>query len=329
MMQLAIETDADVEAARHATRAAAVAAGLPADATADFADFAGQAAAALILHGQGRGGELCLREVERRVAGAAVCGVELCVACEDRPLTPIDLDRGGPLLNLPSSPLADEVDVDLRIGEGLRLRARRFVTPQERRSEVAVLGRPAPGEHVSGDDAAFLRLPDRLVLCVADGLGKGAPAREASHRAVACLATDEGAASDDPAQLLAFADLALQGTRGAVMAAASHPFGGGTLRHACAGDTTTMVATAKGQRRLFCASHVLGTLPQRRRPFPAEEIQAQPGALIIMYTDGLVSRIALPEQPAFLLQHPLRVASYLLSRFTRGHDDALVLVSRL
>lgn len=319
LMQLSIETAADVEAARQASLSSARASGLPPSAAADLADFAALAAEALVEGG--RGGELSIYPAERREAGAALAGVELRVTCADWRLDP---DPRGPLLGLHASPLLNEIDVDLRTGEGLRLRARRFAAPPERRSEVAIVGRPAPGERTSGDDAAFLRLPDRLAFCVADGLGKGVPAREASRRAVACLAQRP----EDPAQLLAVADQALQGTRGAVMAAVSYPLCGGALRHACAGDTTTLLSTPGAQRRLFCASHVLGTLPQRRRPFPAEEIAARPGDLILAYTDGLVSRVVLPE-PAFLRGHPLMVALYLIDRFSRGHDDALVLVARL
>ena len=80
--------------------------------------------------------------------------------------------------------LSDEIDFDVRLGEGTYAAARKFATPLPR-TEVAIFGRPIAGERESGDDAAFVRTDGALLVGMADGLGHGSEAREASARAMA------------------------------------------------------------------------------------------------------------------------------------------------
>jgi anti-sigma regulatory factor (Ser/Thr protein kinase) len=122
------------------------------------------AAASEIAHNQikhARGGEVLVRRIER----AGTAGVE--VLARDRgpgiadPTTALRglVGAAGGGLGVGLSAvlrLADEVDFDVRRGEGTGIAARKFVTPTPRR-EVAVLGRPLPGEPESGDDAVFAR----------------------------------------------------------------------------------------------------------------------------------------------------------------------------
>ena len=74
----------------------------------------------------------------------------------------------------------DEMDIDVRWGEGTCVRARAFAAPVPRRREVGVLGRRLrPSEAaMSGDHAAFARAARRagdLVAAVIDGIGPRPP----------------------------------------------------------------------------------------------------------------------------------------------------------
>src|SRR5262245_56819435 len=83
------------------------------------------------------------------------------------------------------SRVADEVEFDDRIDEGLCVVARKFETrPAARCCEIAIMGKPFPGEIISGDDSGFVQSESQLVAAVADGLGHGPEAREASNRAI-------------------------------------------------------------------------------------------------------------------------------------------------
>lgn len=89
----------------------------------------------------------------------------------------------------------DELDVDVRLGEGTCIWARKFAGQVAYRSEVAILGRPCEGERESGDDAAFLRQADALTIGVIDGLGHGILAREVAAPACSVLRSHLGQAS--------------------------------------------------------------------------------------------------------------------------------------
>jgi hypothetical protein len=75
-----------------------------------------------------------------------------------------------------------------------------------------------------------------------------------------------------------------------------------------------------------CTPGVLGISQQRVR-IARGESWLQPGELLVMHTDGLSTRTTV-EDPVLLRRHPLVVAHELLRRFSKNHDDALVLVAR-
>jgi anti-sigma regulatory factor (Ser/Thr protein kinase) len=218
--------------------------------------------------------------------------------------------------------LCDEMDFDVRLGEGTYVAARKFATPLPR-SEVAIFGRPIEGENASGDDAAFLRSQDALLVAVADGLGHGPEAREASARA---MATVRERGETDPAALLGACDRALRGTRGAVMAVARFARITRTLIHAGAGNINTHLYRPRATRRFGSVSCVLGA----RGPSPrlmAETESLDPRPLLVMFSDGISSRADLSEELELLRQPPLVIAHQLVVRHGRKTDDALVLVA--
>src|SRR5439155_20429825 len=81
--------------------------------------------------------------------------------------------------------IADEVELDDRLYEGVCVVARKFETPAAPLCcEAAIMGRPYPGEVISGDDGVFFQSESTFVAAVSDGLGHGPEARVASNRAV-------------------------------------------------------------------------------------------------------------------------------------------------
>lgn len=220
---------------------------------------------------------------------------------------------------------ASELDFDVRIGEGACVRARTFAGPVAYRSEVAIVGRPHPGERVSGDHAAFVRRGDELVVTVVDGLGHGEPAREAANRAIDAF-TAAGDAS--PARLLETADRALDGTRGVVMAAGRIDRASRAFEQASVGNVVTHLVTHGRPRSFGGSAFVLGARGGGRRPIIDERCPYAQGDVVLMYTDGLKSTVRLAEERALLREPPIVVAEELLSRYGRDTDDALVLVAR-
>ncbi len=274
-----------------------------------------------------RDGVIALRSVERE----GVAGVEVIAA-----------DRGGGILDASASldggpggggaiglsrvqHHADEVDLDVRLGVGTCVRARRFAGRVSRRREVAILGRNCGGERVSGDDATFERRSGLLVLALADGLGHGPEAQEPARRAIGVVA---GAPEASLSELLRQADVALRGTRGAVMGLVSIDESTGALVHAAVGNITTSVRGAQ-EGRSFSGTHgVLGSTSPRPQRVTEERFELHPRDLVALYSDGLGSRLELDVARQLASRHPLVVAQQLIERYARDNDDATVIVAR-
>lgn len=218
------------------------------------------------------------------------------------------------------SELADELDIDVRLGEGTCIWARKFNGVATRRPRVGVFGRAYPGERRSGDDAAFVRKDGALLACVVDGLGHGDAAREASVRAARRL----GACGDvAPQSLLAECDRELAGTRGAVMAAARLDDG----LHLSVAGVGNVAVSAYGPGtawRFGGSSFVLGT-PGRARRIAVEERPLARWDVLLLFTDGLRSGLDLSGDLDLLREHPAIVAQRAVERFSRPDDDVLVM----
>jgi anti-sigma regulatory factor (Ser/Thr protein kinase) len=218
--------------------------------------------------------------------------------------------------------LTDELDIDVRLGEGTCIWARKFGGPKVRARRVGVFGRPYPGEGRSGDDAAFVRTPAGLCLSVADGLGHGDEARRASIRAVRTVKDTPGS---DPQALLILCHKALAGTRGAVMAV-GRVDDAGELEMGLTGNVSAHVYGPEVTRRLAGPSFVLGAAGPTPRVL-VEKLKLGPREMLVLFSDGIRTRMDLTGERDLLHEHPVIVAQAVIERFGREDDDALVLVA--
>lgn len=221
--------------------------------------------------------------------------------------------------------LSDELDFDIRMGEGTCIRARKFSDSVPYRSQIAILGRPLAGEAASGDDALFARIGDRLLLGIVDGLGHGPQAHDAAMAAVECL-RKEGKV--DPVQALLDCDRTLVETRGAVMAVAHVDLAAWEILHAAVGDTRTHVYRTGNAHRFSSRPGILGSPGLSHGRIPVERVPFRAGDVLVMFTDGLTTHADLSGELSLLREHPVVIAESLLDRFGRANDDALVLVAR-
>ncbi len=219
--------------------------------------------------------------------------------------------------------LADEVDFDVRLGEGTCVRARKFASPVERR-ETTAFGRAHEHQTISGDDAAAVAIDDALGIAIADGLGHGEAARAASRLAISVFRRSAARPLDE---ILRSCDVALEGTRGAAMSILR--IERGRLVHAGIGNVQIhLYAQQRGPTALFTGSPgVLGSRHAKAK-IRIEETPLPERHLLVAFTDGLSSRLDATEEPEAFLAPPLTVAQRLLDRFGKAHDDALVIVGR-
>ena len=64
-----------------------------------------------------------------------------------------------------------------------------------------------------------------------------------------------------------------------------------------------------------------------RTPLP-QTLQLEPGDLIVLYTDGVSDRFTKDDYPGVLRHAPKEVASNIVQRFGKDHDDAACIAVR-
>ncbi len=322
--RIEVRDEASVAEVRERVREVARIAKLPAIRTEDLAAAASELAHNQLAHAIG--GAVAVRAIERvGVAGVEVIACDRGGGIEDPTTALAGIPRAEGSLGVGLSATArqaDELDVDIRWGEGSCIAIRAFAN-RVRRCEVGVLARVHPQEVVIGDHAVLLRDAVSTTIAVADGLGHGPEARRAAEHAIAQVAPH--AARSLP-ELFAGAHAATHGSRGAVMAIGRVGVDG-HLEYAGVGNIGACVIGVDGiARPLPSISGTLGTVLPRR--IHVEHLTLAAGELFVLFSDGLTSRIDLTGDKAMLRRHPIVIAQTLLSRFGRGSDDALVAVVR-
>jgi anti-sigma regulatory factor (Ser/Thr protein kinase) len=187
---------------------------------------------------------------------------------------------------------------------------------------VGFAGRPVSGEEVSGDSWAMREAGAISLFIVADGLGHGVHASEASAEAIAAF---RNSTDTDPAQVLGRVHRALRGTRGAAVAVARVDRNEHLVRYAGIGNISGIVVSpAKTQ---FMISHN-GTAGHEAMRFQ-EFVYAFPEtSTLIMHSDGLTTSWNLESYPGLKFRHPSVIAGTLYRDATRSRDDVCVIVAR-
>lgn len=192
--------------------------------------------------------------------------------------------------------------------------------------DVAALGFALSAEYPNGDDWVALRRGAGLVVAVADGLGHGPPAAEASTAVVAALA---GVADRSPVEMVEAMSSAARHTRGAAVTVATLTAGdldGGVVDTSGLGNVALVVvapdgSTHRGVTSHGTAGHGAGSGRAVTVPFPA-------GGMLVLHSDGLRTQWDLAGRAALLRHDAAVVAAALWRDLARGTDDSMVVVIR-
>lgn len=179
---------------------------------------------------------------------------------------------------------------------------------------------PAGGEGESGDGWA-VSTDGSLVALVVDGLGHGPAAASASRAAISVFAEQERV---DLVAYVAAAHEAMRGGRGGVLGICAIDPDREELSYVGVGNITTRLL---GTQRSTLAGREgsMGTqlvAPRAR----LERHRWEPGATLIMASDGLRTQWELDSYSGLLRHDPVVIASVLERDYGRGTDDATVLV---
>src|SRR5262249_51162809 len=156
--------------------------------------------------------------------------------------------------------------------------------------EVAVMGRPYPGEVISGDDGIFLPSGSGFLAAVADGLGHGPEAREASNRAMETLRQNREMDLD---QIWITLNDELSGTRGCAICIMRFDKHARTIECVSVGDVHPHLYTLRDAHFFTATPLILGTGPLPKQKIRIEKVPVEPGSVLVMFTDGLKSRTTL------------------------------------
>jgi anti-sigma regulatory factor (Ser/Thr protein kinase) len=268
----------------------------------------------------------------RRIARQAVRGIEISaadggpgIADPKRALLGGSSTSGGLGNGIAAcGRLADELDFDVRLGEGTEIRVRKFARPVAYRSEVGIFGRALPGERVSGDDAMFARSGDTLVCAVVDGLGHGPDAHTAARTATSALRARD---TLPVLELVELVGRGLANTRGVSLAVTRIDRETSMLEHTGVGDVQTHAYRARWSERFVSSTGVLDARSVTRR-LTLNRAVLERGSVLVLFTDGMKSKLTLEEDLELLREHPIVIAQSVVERFARAEDDALVLVAR-
>lgn len=287
-----------------------------------------EAATNIVKHG--KGGEVLLRPLQED----GECGIEL-----------IALDTGPGITNLAESRvdgvsrsgtagtglgaiarMADAHDIYSPAGRGTAVLARiwqmRQAVPHRSPLEVGGVSVPKRGEIVCGDAWAIKPDASGASLLLADGLGHGPDAAEAAREAVRIF---QKRAAEGPASILRFVHDALRSTRGAAVAIADIDCDNEAVTFAGVGNIMGAVLAHEGRRNMV--SHN-GTLGHAARTVSEFTYPWTSTALVVLTSDGLLSHWSLDGYPGLASRDASLIAAVLYRDFTRGRDDATVVVAK-
>ena len=203
------------------------------------------------------------------------------------------------------------------------------------------LGKPAPeaeakhpvygvvniamrGEEVCGDAWCKQDIEGGFTVMVADGLGHGPLAADAS---LAATRTFHQTLRSLPSDMLPEMHTALKPTRGAAIGIARIDVDGEEIVFAGVGNIAGTIVDGDGSvRRMVSNNGTIGHIAKHMRDF---RYSLRGVSLVILASDGLATSWRLDAYPGLAQRHPALIAAVLYRDFNRGgRDDVTVFVAR-
>lgn len=191
--------------------------------------------------------------------------------------------------------------------------------------EWGCAGEPLPGQSESGDRCAVQICDGAATIAVVDGLGHGSEAALVSRIAAN---TVESHADEGILPLFQRCHSRLRTTRGAAMTVARYDPAAHRLRWLGAGNVRAILLRQGPDGATSCRDMLIygGTVGVRLPTLEVSSLDAQPGDLLFLATDGIHGRFA---EALRYGEAPQAQADRLLDSYRVMTDDALILVARL
>ena len=180
---------------------------------------------------------------------------------------------------------------------------------------------PKLGEQVCGDAWSVSSIGNVRTLLVADGLGHGPEAAEASVQAVRLFHRYNG---HTVLNLIDYVHGGLRATRGAAVSIARFDPAAKQIAFSGIGNVAGIIVASGQTKRMVSMAGTAGYSARKMQAFD----YAFDGGLVILYSDGLASNLAVDRYPDLARLHPSLIAAILYRDFTRHRDDVTVLVAK-
>ena len=180
-----------------------------------------------------------------------------------------------------------------------------------------------PGEEACGDAWCKRDVDGGFTVMVADGLGHGPMAAEAS---LAATRSFNQSTRVLPSEMLPEMHAALRPTRGAAVGIARIDIDAEEIVFAGVGNIAgTIIDRDGGLRRMVSNNGTVGHIAKHMRDFryPLHGV-----SLVILASDGLATSWRLDSYSGLAQHHPALIAGVLYRDFNRGRDDVTVFVAR-
>ena len=222
--------------------------------------------------------------------------------------------------------LADDFDIYSKVGIGAGTVIFASVSAKDRRDsteaayEIGAINVPVAGETVSGDGWAIREANHEIDILVADGLGHGPEANEASDGAIEVFNEEPGLPLD---QLLSKVHGRLKRTRGAAVFLLASK--GAAVEFAGVGNIRAVIQRPGQSKTLISQNGTAGI------HIKSAKVLSEPwdgNGYLILHSDGITSHWDLANYHGIYSRHPALIASIIYRDFARGGDDMTVVVIR-
>lgn len=182
---------------------------------------------------------------------------------------------------------------------------------------------PVTGEEECGDNWIFQKKARGGRLTMADGLGHGPGAADASRAAVR---TARERIDESGPELLERIHAALRSTRGAAVAVAEIEPDSRVLRFAGIGNISAAVIPPSGPIRRLASG--AGTAGHQYRKILEFSCPWEAGSMLLMHSDGLQTQWSFEPYPGLIERHPSLITGVFFRDYARSRDDVTVVVAR-
>lgn len=185
---------------------------------------------------------------------------------------------------------------------------------------VGAICTPYPGESVAGDSWDMKEKENSLDIILADGLGHGLLANDASK--LACNIFLEEELSGE--KLMPILHRALRPTRGAAVSIVNIDLNNKTLKFCGVGNVSGGIKSI-GTPGKKCVSYN-GTVGVQIHKFQELSYPFDKGDVFVIASDGISTQWDLQKYPGIMRRHPFVIAGILYRDFGKDTDDATVIV---